>query len=135
MSCLYVYVGAEASIDQVAVDLRNQAPTVLIVCCSNEHAAARMKTALSEEAVNKQTRGDGGSRRSGEDFQVMFNCVVFDELIVAGRRPVVKEVDIKETLVTPGGGAGGFSLSAPPAGSIRGGGGLSGRSLRLFLFF
>lgn len=105
MSGVYVYVGAEANIDEVAVDLRNQAPTVLIVCCSDEVAAARMEMALSEEAVNKQTRGDGGSRKSGEDFQVMFNCVVFKELIVAGRRPVVKEVDIKETLFTPGGGA------------------------------
>ena len=61
MSGMYVYVGAEANVDQVAVDLRNQAPIVLIVCCSDEDAAARMQTALSEEAVNKQTRGDGGS--------------------------------------------------------------------------
>ena len=50
-----------------------------------------MKTALSEEAVNKQTRGDGGSRKSGEDFQVVFSCAVFEDIIVAGRRPVVKK--------------------------------------------
>ena len=60
MSGIYVYVGAEANVDQVAVDLRNQAPIVLIVCCSDENAAARMETALSEEAVNKQARGFGG---------------------------------------------------------------------------
>ena len=60
MGGIYVYVGAEANIDQVAVDLRNQAPNVLVVCCSDEDAAARMATALSAEVVNKQTRGDGG---------------------------------------------------------------------------
>ena len=59
MSGVYVYVGAEANIDQVAVDLRNQAPTVLIVCCSDENAAARMKALLSEKAVGKQTRSGG----------------------------------------------------------------------------
>ena len=91
MNCVYVYVGAEANIGQVAKDLRNSAPTVLIVCCSDEDAAARMETALSEEVVNKQTRGDGegGSRNNPEEFQVLFNCVVFKELIVAGRRPAV----------------------------------------------
>ena len=63
MSGVYVYVGAEANIDQVAKDLRNQAPIVLIACCCDEGAAARMETALSEDVVNKQTRGDGGSRK------------------------------------------------------------------------
>ena len=37
-----MYVGAEANIGQVAKDLRNLAPTVLIVCSSDEDAAARM---------------------------------------------------------------------------------------------
>ena len=76
MSCVYVCVGAEANIDQVAADLRNQAPTVLIVCCSDGDVAARMQTALSQEAVNRNTRGDGGSRTNEEDFQVMFSCAV-----------------------------------------------------------
>lgn len=98
MSGVYVYVGAKANIEHVAVDLRNQAPILLIVCCSDEDAAARMGVALSEEAVDM-------GRKRGDHFQVTFKCVVFKELIVAGRRPVVKEVDIKETLFTPGGGA------------------------------
>ena len=83
------------------MDLRNHAPTALIVCCSDEDAAARMKTALSEEVVNKQTRGDGGSRKSGEDSEAMFHCAAFNELIVAGRSPIVKQVDITETMFTP----------------------------------
>ena len=33
------------------------------------------------------------------------SCVVFNELIVAGRLPVATEVDTKETRITPGGGA------------------------------
>ena len=102
MKCVYVYVGAEANIGQVAKDLRNLAPTVLIVCCSDEDAAARMQTALSEEAVNKQTRGDGGVSTNHKELEVIFNCVVFKELIVAGRRPAVKHIDINETLLTHG---------------------------------
>ncbi len=111
MSVVYVYVGAEANVGEVAVDLRNQAPTVLIVCCSSGDVTARMQAALSQEAVNKNTRGDGESpkqkpRKNAEDFQVQFSCIVqFPSLIVAGRRPVVKDVDVKETLSLPGGGS------------------------------
>ena len=111
MSSVYVYVGAKADVVKVALDLRNQAPAVLIVCCSDEDKRQRMETALSEEAVGNGVEWeacDGGSRRirkSAEDFQARFKCVAFKELIVAGRQPVVKEVNIKETLATPGGGA------------------------------
>ena len=61
MSAVYVYVGAEANIGQVAVDLRNQAPTVLIVCCSDGDVTARMHMALRQEAVNRSTRGEGAN--------------------------------------------------------------------------
>ena len=120
-ACLYVYVDKEADIDEVAKDLRNQAPTVLFVCCYDSEAAMRMQTALSKDAVNK-TRGEGGkgavnktrgdgengqgqqARASKEEFQVMFKCVIMDELIIAGRHSIVKEVEIKQVLRTPGGG-------------------------------
>ena len=59
MSCVYVRIGAEANIDEVAKDLRNQAPWVLIVCCSDERAAWQMQTALSQPVVHRTTRGDG----------------------------------------------------------------------------
>ena len=48
-----------ANIDEVAKDLRNQAPTALFVCCYDGEAAMRMQTALGKDAVNK-TRGEGG---------------------------------------------------------------------------
>ena len=64
MSGLYVYVGAKADIDLVARDLRNQAPIVIIMCCSDENATARMTAALSEKAVGKQARGDRGWGRT-----------------------------------------------------------------------
>ena len=60
-ACLYVYVDKEADVDEVAKDLRNQAPTVLFVRCYDSEAAMRMQTALSKAAVNK-TRGEGGNR-------------------------------------------------------------------------
>ena len=104
MSCVYAYVGAEADIDRVAGDLRNQAPWVLIVCCSDDDAAMQMDTALRREAVEQKTCGDGGSRKSMEDLQVSFHVVKFKHLIVARRCPVVKELEIKETFDTPGGG-------------------------------
>ena len=120
-ACLYVYVDKEADIDEVAKDLRNQAPTVLFVCCCDSEAAMRMQTALSKDAVNK-TRGEGGkgavnktrgdgekgqgqqARASKEEFQVMFKCVIMEELIIAGRHGIVKDVEIKQVLRTPGGG-------------------------------
>ena len=104
MSVVYVYVGAEANIDQVAADLRHQAPTVLIVCCSDGDVALRMQTALSQEPVSRNTESAYvGSRNKEVDFQVLFGCVLFKELIVAGRLPVTKEVETKEKLATPGG--------------------------------
>ena len=121
IACLYVYVDKEANIDEVAKDLRNQAPTVLFVGCFDSETALRMQTALSKDAVNKtrdeggkgavnKTRGDGGkgkgqqARAGKEDFQVMFKCVRQGELIIAGRHGIVKEVEIKQVLCTPGGG-------------------------------
>ena len=116
-----MYADKEADIDEVAKDLRNQAPTVLFVCCCDSEAAMRMQTALSKDAVNK-TRGEGGkgavnktrgdgekgqgqqARASKEEFQVMFKCVILEELIIAGRHSIVKDVEIKQVLRTPGGG-------------------------------
>ena len=109
IGCIYVYIGKDADIDKVAEDLRNQAPTILFVCCYNSEAATRMQIALSNEPVDKRTRGDGETRKgrqarpSAEDFQVKFLCVVEQELIVAGRSSVVKEIDIKEVMRTLGG--------------------------------
>ena len=85
------------------MDLRNQAPTVLLVCCYNREATTRMQIALSKDAVNNKTRGGGEkgkekgkqARPSAEDFQAKFLCVVEQELIVAGRDGVVKKVDIR----------------------------------------
>ena len=68
MSIVYVYVGAEADIGEVAKDLRNMAPTVLIVCCSNGDVMAQMHVALREEGVNRSSRGDGeDAEESGEN--------------------------------------------------------------------
>ena len=111
IACVYTYVGNEADVDEVAADLRNQAPTVLFVCCCDSETAIRVRAALSKEAVNNETRGDGGkgngrqARPSKEVWQVTFRCRMEKELIVAGRDGVAKEVDIKQILpCTPGGG-------------------------------
>ena len=90
VSGLYVYVGAEANIDEVASDIRNAGPNILIVCCSDETAAAEMERALEQTAVD--TRGDGEGRPGVDDLQYKFYCVIHKELIIAGRRPMVKEV-------------------------------------------
>ena len=131
IACLYVYVREEANVDEVAVDLRNQAPTILFVCCSDGEVAESMATALSKAGVDNKPRGDGGTgtgrgakaggvanqprgdggkgkggpgRASKEDFQVMFQCVVRYELIIAGRAGIVKEVEIKDFFNIAAGG-------------------------------
>ena len=53
-----MYVGKEANIDEVAVDLRNQAPTVVLVCCCDGEVAMLMQTALSKAAVDNKTHGE-----------------------------------------------------------------------------
>ena len=127
ISCLYVYVGKEANLDEVAVDLRNQAPTILFVCCADMEVAKNMATALSKKGVGNAPHGDGEEeaikerrrralatrgrhkgekkeRASKEEFQVEFKCIQDKDLIIAGRSGIVKEVDMKECLLTPSGG-------------------------------
>ena len=118
ISCLYVYVGKEANLDEVAVDLRNQAPTILFVCCGDREVAKDMAIALSKKGVDNAPRGDGGkgkgrgdkggdgghARASKEEFQVKFDCAQKEDLIIAGRSGIVKEVEMKECLLTPLGG-------------------------------
>ena len=116
IACLYAYVGKEANLDEVARDLRNQAPTILFVCCCDGQVAEEMKTVLSEQGVDNRPRGDGGkgqgsgtkgkgkggqARAGPEDFQVQFQCISRGDLIVAGRNGIVKELDFKEELLTP----------------------------------
>ena len=81
-ACVYGNVEIEANIEEVAVDLRNQAPTVLFVPCYDEEQATNMQSALCKEIVNTNTRDDGGKKKGKqprerpEDFQVQFKCVV-----------------------------------------------------------
>ena len=100
-----------------------------------------------------ETRGDGGkgkgqqARASKEVFQVMFKCVIMQELIIAGRHSIVKEVEIKQVSRTLGGGPlliaeVGFSVAIQQMLSMRvaalcvhdevaaGGGGAQGRGMR-----
>ena len=67
IACLYVYVGKEANVDEVAVDLRNQAPTILFVCCGDREVAKNMAIALSKKGVDNAPRGDGGKGKGRGD--------------------------------------------------------------------
>ena len=73
----------------MAKDLRNQAPNILFVCRNDRDAAVRMQIVLSKAAVD-QTRGDGGEGQGKQAHQVVFKCVVMKELLIAGRRIIVK---------------------------------------------
>ena len=53
--------------------------------------------ALSKEVVHRTTRGDG-------EKDMSYRSIAWKELIIAGRHPVVKEIDFKQTLITPAGG-------------------------------
>ena len=115
MQCVYAFVGNEANVDNVAADLRNHAPQILCVVCDDSETALTLEAALTQPAVDRRRRGDGGNqpcggkgkgkeRASTADYQMKFMCVRCDELIIAGRVGFVKEVNHRQTVTTPGRG-------------------------------
>ena len=104
MCVVYIYIEAEADIDEVAADVRNMAPTVLIVCCSDMAVAELMQTALCREEIDIPAPSwYKPKRRDPEYFQAQFDCVSFDDVIIAGRLPTTKEIDIEDIVITPDG--------------------------------
>ena len=66
MACLYVYVDKEVNIDEVALDLRNQAPTAVLACCCDSDVSRLMQLVLGKEVVDNKTRGHGGKGKGSE---------------------------------------------------------------------
>ena len=103
---VYLYIDAEADIDEVAVDVRNMAPSVLIVCCSDMFVAQQMEAALRREGIDiPAPYWYKPKRRGPEYFQAQFDCVSYDDVIIAGRLPITREVGITDILITPDGGS------------------------------
>ena len=94
---VYAAVCEGADIEEVAKDLRNHAPTILLVSCFNDEMATQMGEALGRPAV---TRGGGGKaqgkgRPSPSEYQVKFHVEQRRTLIVAGRDSIVRDVVCK----------------------------------------
>ena len=110
-SCGQVFVahcdiGAGATIEEVASDLRNLAPTVLIASCSSTQQAERLGARLSEATFGTPTRGNGVKGRSPkEEYQERLNWISHQKILVAGRGGIVKGINNEGEWKTPCGGS------------------------------
>ena len=105
-SCIaYIYIDEDADVDQVVADARNMAPGALIVCCSDFHMAEQVQTALQCEGFDLPTPDwwPKTKRKSSEYFQARMDCVMFGDVIIAGRFSTTKEIEVKDTMTTPDG--------------------------------
>ena len=105
-SCIaYIYIDEDADVDQVVADARNMAPAALIVCCSSLYWAERVQTALQCEGFDLPTPDwwPKAKRKSSEYFQARMDCVMFGDVIIAGRFSTTKEIEVKDTMTTPDG--------------------------------
>ena len=105
INIIYTYVGEDCDIVELARDLRNVAPTFIVLCCCDWTTAQQMQTELMKEPVGEPTRAGGEQRpRPGPDeLQYSYVCVTGKELIIAGRASCVSEVYISDFTVTPDG--------------------------------
>ena len=113
IACFYAFVGENANIDEVAADIRNLGATIVFVVCHDASAAEVMEDALELEGAS---RGDGGGSSAGKgkgkgkqranrtEFQAQFHVSRHEEIIIAGRVGIVKEVMVREAVATPGDG-------------------------------
>ena len=105
-SCIaYIYIDEDADVDQVVADARNMAPAALIVCCSDVYMAEQVQTALQCEGFDLPTPDwwPKTKRKSSEYFQARMDCVMFGDVIIAGRFSTTKEIEVKDTMTTPDG--------------------------------
>ena len=108
IQCLYLAVDLQANIDEVAADVRNQGPTILLVCCECQEIANQMERALQKEPVKNDLRGDGGKgkgtapRLEVDKLQVQYLCWRMRGLILAGRKGIVTNCILESTVHVPG---------------------------------
>ena len=108
IQCLYLAVDLQANIEEVAADVRNQAPTILLVCCECLDIAKQMVLALEKEPVKNDLRGDGGKgkatapRLEVDKLQVQYTCWSRRNVIFAGRRGIVTSCLMEATVHMPG---------------------------------
>lgn len=70
-------MGVDAGIEDVAVDIWNQAPTVIMLFCANIVVAFDVMTALSKDGGVGPLRGSGkgkGKRERSDKAQVEYTC-------------------------------------------------------------
>ena len=107
IQCLYLVLGLQANIAEVAADVTNQGPTILLVCCDSEEMATQMLRALEKDAVNNDIRGDAGKgqgkppRLDVDKLQVKYSCLYRRGLIFAGRKGIVANITLHQTVFMP----------------------------------
>ena len=110
ISVVYTRVGPDADVEAVAADLRNHGAIILVVYCTDYASYKNMNFALVKEG--KGHRGDGDREEPGEAeagkrkrqsrpppdaYPVQYTAVGHHGFIVAGRRGIDTEVDLKYT--------------------------------------
>ena len=96
----------EANIKEVASDLRNLEPSVMIASCSSTQQAELLGGLLSECSFGLPTRGDGGKGLSSkEEYQERFRWINHNKILVVGREGIVKEINNKGQWETPRNGS------------------------------
>ena len=99
---MYVDVGEEANLPEIASDLRRQGPHMLLVRCSGPDQRKELQSMLAaagaEGTADQETRGNGGARRP----EVPFRCDSQGPFLLAGRDGYVAEVMVQKLLNLPG---------------------------------
>ena len=94
IASVYIYVGSDASLEEVVVDLRNHGPTALLMACADADLAFRAEALLSKCGLDGgRPAGRGSNRASPTRFQAQYSCVRLDRLIAAGRLGIVASVE------------------------------------------
>ena len=104
INIVYTYVGEGCNIVELALDLRNVAPTFLVLCCFDWQMAQQMQTELMKKPVGLPYYGGRGPRPGPDELQYSYTCTSSHELIIAGRTSCIPEVHVLEEMLSPDGG-------------------------------
>ena len=93
MMVVYIAVGAEANLLDVAVDVRKHGPTIAMIVCASHLDAETLKTHL--ENARTQPSEEEDTRGGGDKGENQYTCAHTDSHVIAGRLGVVASVELR----------------------------------------
>ena len=89
-NCVYVHLEESVDVQEVAVDLRKHAPTVLMMVCQNREVAKEMCNLLSKPAIagveTKKDKEKGTEKEKVEQTEKEMYCRIWDTILIAARK-------------------------------------------------